>query len=289
MRSRPISPPRSEGRIGAPTPMEHAAAVTGQAGRADYGLDAPKVVRNLLLAGALGLAIWGTAEAGLWSGVLRVGPIAGVELRFPAAGALWPGAGCTAMALRMLWSSKVGKVKEREQQLDRVPWTGSERVLDVGCGRGLLLVAAARRLTTGRATGIDIWQAEDLSGNRPEATLENARREGVADRVEVKTADMRKIPFPDTSFDVVVSSQAIHNIYDAEGRAQAIAEIARVLGPNGYALIRDIRHLDDYAAVFEARGVPDVRRLSSRTATIFLALVTFGSLRPGVLLARKPA
>ncbi|HEY1250105.1 MAG TPA: class I SAM-dependent methyltransferase [Thermoanaerobaculia bacterium] len=257
------------------------------AGRADYGLDAPHVVRNLLLAGALGLVIWGTAYFGLWSGVLSA-RIGGVELRFPAAGALWPGAGCTAMALWMLWSSKVGKVRDREKLLDRIPWTGEERVLDVGCGRGLMLVGAARRLTTGRATGIDIWQAEDLSGNRPEATLENARLEGVADRVEVQTADMRKIPFPDGAFDVIVSSQAIHNVYDAGGRAQAIGEIARVLAPGGRTLLRDIRHTRDYAAVLAANGVKDIRQLDSPLATAFLALVTFGSLRPGTLLARKP-
>jgi len=258
-----------------------------RADRPDYGLDAPKVVRNLLIAGALGLLIWGTAYFGLWSGQLA-GRIGGVELRFPAAGALWPGAACTAMALWMLWTSKVGKVRDRETQLDRIPWTGTERVLDVGCGRGLMLIGAARRLTSGRATGIDIWQAEDLSGNRPEATLENARREGVADRVEVRTADMRKIPFDDGAFDVVVSSQAIHNIYDAGGRAQAIGEVARVLAPGGRALIRDIRHLDDYRATLASRGITDVRSLDSRLMTIFLAVVTFGSLRPGTLLARKP-
>jgi arsenite methyltransferase len=254
----------------------------------DYGLDAPGVVRNLLIAGTLGLLIWGTAYFGLWSGVLKAGPIAGIELRFPASGALWPGAGCTAMALWMLWTSKVGKVRDRERLLDRIPWTGRERVLDVGCGRGLMLVGAARRLTGGKATGIDIWQAADLSGNRPEATLENARREGVADRVEVRTADMRKIPFPAGAFDVVVSSQAIHNIYDAGGRAQAIGEIARVLAPGGRALIRDIRHLDDYRGILAARGVSDIRALDSRLMMLFLAVVTFGSLRPGTLLARRP-
>lgn len=260
-----------------------------ETGTPDYGLDAPGVVRNLLLAGALGLLIWGTAALRLWSGVLAVGPLAGVTLRFPAEGALWPGAGCTAMALWMLWSSRVGKVYERERLLDRIPWTGRERVLDVGCGRGLMLVGAAKRLTSGKATGIDIWQAEDLSGNRPEATLDNARREGVADRVEVRTADMRKIPFPDGAFDVVLSSQAIHNISSADGRAQAIAEIARVLAPGGSALIRDIRHLDNYAAGFAVHGVTEVRRIGSRVATILLALITMGSLRPATLLVRKPA
>lgn len=257
--------------------------------RPDYGVDAPGVVRNLLIAGVLGLVIWGGAEGGLWPRELVIGPIAGVQLRFPAAGAVWPGAGCTAMALWMLWSSKIGKLRDRERLLDRIPWTGAERVLDVGCGRGLMLVGAARRLTTARAVGIDIWQAEDLSGNRPEATLENARKEGAADRVEVKTADMRKMPFPDGSFDVVLSSQAIHNIYDPAGRAQAVGEIARVLAPGGRALIRDIRHTRDYASVLAANGVADIRSLDSPLMTAFLAIVTFGSLRPGTLLARKSA
>jgi ribosomal protein L11 methylase PrmA len=79
----------------------------------------------------------------------------------------------------MAWSSRVGKLREREQLLDRIAWRGDEAVLDVGCGRGLLLVGAAKRLRAGHATGIDLWQAEDLAGNRPEATLENARLEGV--------------------------------------------------------------------------------------------------------------
>lgn len=66
--------------------------------------------------------------------------------------------------------------------------------MDVGCGRGLLLNAAARRLTPGKAIGIDLWQSVDQSGNRPEATLANARLEGVAGLVEVKTGDMRELP-----------------------------------------------------------------------------------------------
>jgi len=85
----------------------------------------------------------------------------------------------------------------------------------------------------GKATGIDVWQAEDLSGNRPEATRINAEREGVADRVEIQTADMRKLPFPDATFDVVVSRAAIHNLYTATDRAQAIGQIARVLSRAG--------------------------------------------------------
>ena len=166
--------------------------------------------------------------------------------------------------------------------------SGDERVLDVGCGRGLMLIGAAKRLTTGRATGIDIWQAEDLSGNRPEATLENAEREGVRERIEVKTADMRKLPFDDGSFDVVVSCAAIHNLYEAGDRAQAIREVSRVLGPGGRAVIDDIRHLGEYAKTFGEEGF-DVRRSGSRIVSAFLAILTFGSLRPATVIATRSA
>ena len=74
----------------------------------------------------------------------------------------------------MYFGSKYGKIAEREKLLKYIAWTGRERVLDVGCGRGLILVGAAKHLTTGHAVGIDIWQAEDLSGNRAEVPLGNA-------------------------------------------------------------------------------------------------------------------
>jgi ubiquinone/menaquinone biosynthesis C-methylase UbiE len=149
-----------------------------------------------------------------------------------------------------------------------------------------MLVGAAKRLTTGTASGIDLWQAEDLSGNRPEATMQNAEVEGVAGRVDVQTADMRKIPFPDATFDVIVSCSAIHNIYDAAGRRQAIAEIARVLKPGGEAVIDDIRHGREYGESFAANGCTS-RSVGSVIASIFLAIVTFGSLRPATLVVRK--
>lgn len=252
------------------------------AARPDYGVDAPGVIRNLFLAAALGVLLWGSAAAGLWSGAVRLGPVRIVL----ASSGLWFAAGFAAMAIWMLWSSKVGKIQERERLLDAIAWTGKERVLDVGCGRGLMLIGAAKRLTDGDATGIDIWQAEDLSGNRPEAVLENARREGVADRVRTETADMRKIPFPDGAFDAVVSCSAIHNLYARDDRRQAIREIARVLRPGGRAVIDDIRHGREYARAFEECGCA-VRSVGSGAAAALLAIVTFGSLRPATLVVEK--
>jgi arsenite methyltransferase len=254
----------------------------------DFGIDAPGVVRNLFIAAALGLTLWGTSQYGLWSGTLTL-PLPGVSLDFPLLGiGFWGGLSSFCMAIWMVWDSKVGKLRTRERLLDTIQWTGNERVLDVGCGRGLMLIGAARRLKGGRATGIDIWQSEDLSGNRQEATLENIRREGVAARADVETADMRKLPFAESSFDVVVSRAAIHNLYKAQDRAQAIGEIARVLKPGGYVVIDDIRHLTEYASAFTRCGIVNVRRSGSLVMCYFLAVITFGSLRPGVLIARKP-
>lgn len=252
--------------------------------RADYGLDAPAVVRNLTLAGAFGLGIFAIIQLGLWSGRIRLGANVVLEAS-PMALAI--GLTCSAMAIYMVWSSKFGKAKEREKLLNTLALKGTERVLDVGCGRGLMLIGAAQRLTKGNAVGIDIWQSVDLSGNHAEATLENARLEGVQDRVSVQTADMRALPFSDGSFDVVMSKAAIHNLYERAERAKALSEIARVLAPGGKLLIDDIRHLREYEAELRSHNLTDFHRLGNPVLEVFLAVLTWGSLRPAVLTARK--
>ncbi len=132
-----------------------------------------------------------------------------------------------------------GKLRIWERILDEARLKGDERLLDLGCGRGAVLIAAARRLPAGHAAGADLWTKEQ-SGNRPGATLANAAAAGVADRVEVHTADMTALPFADGSFDVVTSAMAIHNIPSPEGRYRAVDEAMRVLRPGGQVLIADI-------------------------------------------------
>src|SRR5262245_36021981 len=165
--------------------------------RPDYGIDAPSVVRNLFLVGIIGFLAWAATTLASLSGRFDVPKpvlvITGMGLT--------TGIGCSLMGVWMLWYSRVGKLRSRDRLLDLIPWSGDEQVLDVGCGRGLLLIGAAKRLNAGRATGVDIWQAEDLTDNSPEAVIENARQEGVAERVVVQTADMRKLPFNDATFD----------------------------------------------------------------------------------------
>ena len=71
---------------------------------------------------------------------------------------------------------------------------GDERLLDIGCGRGAVLLMAAQRLPHGLALGVDVWSATDQSGNAQQVTKLNAVLEGVAERVDLHTADMRQPP-----------------------------------------------------------------------------------------------
>ncbi len=88
-----------------------------------------------------------------------------------------------------------GKFVLWAELLDRLRLRGDERILDLGCGRGAVLLVAAQHLITGRAMGVDLWRSVDQSGNSVEATQRNAVAEGVAERVELHTGNMTALPF----------------------------------------------------------------------------------------------
>ena len=136
------------------------------------------------------------------------------------AGALW----LFLNAGMYVHTTRAGKFAVWAELLDRLELKGDERLLDIGCGRGAVLLMAAQCLPRGRAVGVDVWSTTDQSGNAEQVTRRNAALEGVAERVELHTADMRQLPFDDGSFDVVVSSLAIHNVRGAGERAGRCAK-----------------------------------------------------------------
>jgi arsenite methyltransferase len=191
----------------------------------------------------------------------------------------WPAGFLIGEGLLFILYVKIGKFTHRDRMLAFYPWHGNELVLDVGCGRGLLLVGAAKHLTSGHATGIDIWSKIDLGGNSIEATQHNLELEGVGDRCTLVSGGAQKMPFADSNFDVILSNLCLHNIYDKPTRQQALAEIARVLKPGGTAILSDYKLTREYASQLHEEGF-EVERRSANWFSTFPPLT--------IVIARKP-
>ena len=111
---------------------------------------------------------------------------------------------------------------------DEVP--AGSRLLDVGCGPGEVLVRLATIAPAIETTGLDV----------DAAMIARARRkaEGFgSDGPSFVVADVASMPFPDASFDVVVSSYAVHHWPD---RNAGLAEVLRILKPGGKAIVWDV-------------------------------------------------
>lgn len=203
--------------------------------KANYGLDAPIVVQNLVFfsfvaLGGCGLSFLIQNPFWFWVSFIYAS-IASLCLLISA---VW-----------MIYSSKIAKPRIISKLIEELQLKKTDKVLDLGCGKGLFLIEAAKKLKNGNAYGVDIWLKKNQSGNKAIATYKNAKNEGV--EVDLQTADLRSLPFPDSTFDAVVSSLAIHNIKDECGRGKALFEMLRVLKPGGKFFLLDIQYVKKYA------------------------------------------
>jgi arsenite methyltransferase len=214
--------------------------------RGEYGLDGHYPRFGLFVQ-----AVLEVAATGLTVRALRRGrPVL-------AAASAAVAVGLGALTAGGLYSTRRGKFEVWTEILDEFGLRGDEQVLDIGCGRGAVLLLAAERVPNGRAVGADIWLSRDQSGNSRASTERNALLEGVFDRVELVHADARDLPFDPGTFDVVMSSLVLHNIA-GDGRDQALREAVRVLRPGGQLRIVDFR-AERYIEPLEAAGCRDVR------------------------------
>jgi ubiquinone/menaquinone biosynthesis C-methylase UbiE len=112
------------------------------------------------------------------------------------------------------------------------------RTLEIGAGTGFFA------LNLRQAGALDHVTVTDLSPGMVEAAKENARRLGF--EVDGEVADAEHLPFPDSSFDLVVGHAVLHHLPDVEA---SLREVLRVLRPGGrFVLAGDPTRIGDWYA-----------------------------------------
>jgi SAM-dependent methyltransferase len=127
----------------------------------------------------------------------------------------------------ILYRDLIGKIKEYTIPELRLPPGEGKRLLDIGCNWGRWCVAAARLRY--RPIGLDPSLGAVLAARRVAEQL------GL--QVEFVVGDARFLPFTDSTFDVVFSYSVIQH-FDKGAARESIAEIGRVLRPEGRSLIQ---------------------------------------------------
>ena len=118
----------------------------------------------------------------------------------------------------------------KRRVLARAEIARGEDVLDVGCGTGTLAVAAARGAAGVQVTGLDA----------DAAILARARKRAAEAGLDIRFDEgtSTALPYPDESFDVVLSTLMFHHLPD-DAKGETADELARVLRPGGRLVVAD--------------------------------------------------
>jgi hypothetical protein len=161
----------------------------------NYGIDAPKVIRNQIIIGILLLGIYIVVSLGFLSA------IAFLKISFLSSAIF-----LIIASFLMIAYSRYGKFRHRDRIINLHQWKGNENVLDAGTGLGLLMIGVAKKLDSGKSYGIDIFNSYDLSGNNIDQLKNNIHLENVNDTTEIISENILKTNFSDNYFDVIVSN-----------------------------------------------------------------------------------
>jgi SAM-dependent methyltransferase len=113
----------------------------------------------------------------------------------------------------------------RDEYLGLLGLGPGQRVLDVGCGTGVVTRAAAKRVApSGCVVGLD------ASSALLTVARQYADAEGLGALIELRQGDCRRLPFPDASFDAALAATLLAHVPEAE---RALAELVRVTRPGG--------------------------------------------------------
>jgi len=151
----------------------------------------------------------------------------------------------------LMWFVTHGREQAfRHMIADQAQFHLGETVLDVGCGTGTLAMVAKERIgTTGRVSGID------AAPRMIALARQKAARRGCT--LDFQVGLIEQLAFPDQSFDVVLSTFMMHHLPD-DLKRQGLAEVARVLKPEGRLLVTDFNRPQEHQSQTEQFGVGEM-------------------------------
>ena len=142
--------------------------------------------------------------------------------------------------------------------LDAARISAADRVLDLGCGIGNILIALAERIGFRHpAVGVDV------SPTLIEMGRHEIESSDLSEKIQLQVAQATNLPFADASFDVVLTSHVIKHL-DDDALEKAFGEVHRVLGPGGRFLLWEFKKSPLSAPLFisaRATGLPPAFKL----------------------------
>lgn len=138
----------------------------------------------------------------------------------------------------------------RQELLDVLRIQGNEQILVLNSGTCFMVSGLAQKMTAGRVVGIDPRYTSCQMRQAITTAEENVRREGVADKVELYSDALAKLPFPDARFDVIVDIELDRDA----GMNTSAEELVRVLKPTGRLLIMKHRSTEPILSVLRKFG-----------------------------------
>ena len=153
--------------------------------------------------------------------------------------------------------------KVHEHLVQHLDWDGKGRLLDIGCGAGALTIRCAKTFPEAELTGMDYWGVE--WNYAKEQCEQNARIEGVADRIQFEKGDAAHLAYPDGSFDAAVSNFVFHEVRTAKDKRDVVREALRVVKKGGAFSFQDMfsqkalyGDMDAFVEQLKAEGISEV-------------------------------
>jgi len=119
-------------------------------------------------------------------------------------------------------------------------WTNEVPILDVGTGTAQIPIELCSRAPRARVVATDLAEHMLVVGR------ENVRRAGLEDRLELRRVDAKRLPFVDGAFGALISNSIVHHLPEP---GAALAELVRVVAPDGILFVRDLLRPADEATV----------------------------------------